>query len=370
MEQQQDSRDDREQLAEVIERRAKDIIERWLGQVRADAKAARVPVTDLQNGIGDYLDRLVHLLRGSKSLPGAGLSAWTDVAQEHALTRVRLGFDVVQLLHELLVLRRVTLDILREENLLDADVMDKLLQLIDEATTSSLKSYIDFHEFTARRMEAEHIGFLTHELKNPLGAVVMAMEQLRSEELSPTQRRLCQICDRNIDRIRHMIDEVLLTERLQVGEMETEPVDLTLGELIGDAVDVFKQAAKDKRIELKTTYDPGLSLRADPKLTLSAAENLLDNAIKYTDNGEVTLQVEEQGNDVVFHVRDRCSGLSPEELRVIFEPFKRAHARKPGTGLGLAIARRAIEAQGGTIHAESSAAEGCHFWFRLPRTHH
>lgn len=369
MEQQHDTHDDRDQLADLIERRAQDIVERWLDKVRADANAARVPITDLQDGISDYLDRLVQLLRGSKSLEGAGISAWSDVAREHALTRVRLGFDIVELFHELLVLRRVTLEILREENLLNTDLMDKVLQLIDGATMSSLRSYIDFHEFTARRMEAEHIGFLTHELKNPLGAVVMAMEQLRSEELSPTQRRLCQICDRNVDRIRHMIDEVLLTERLQVGEMESEPVEITLGELIGDAVEVFKQAAKDKHIELKATFDPALALRADPKLTLSATENLLDNAIKYTDNGEVTFEVEEQDNDVLFHVRDHCAGLSPEELRVIFEPFKRAHARKPGSGLGLAIARKAIETQGGTIHAESSA-NGCHFWFRLPRPHH
>jgi signal transduction histidine kinase len=65
-------------------------------------------------------------------------------------------------------------------------------------------------------------------------------------------------------------------------------------------------------------------------------------------------------------VHDDCEGLSPEELRVIFEPFHRGHSKKPGSGLGLAIARQAVEAQGGAIHARSSSERGCHFWCTLP----
>lgn len=107
--------DERHQLAEVIDRRANDIIRRWLEQVRADANAARVPITDLKDGIHDYLARLASLLRGKKSVHGAGSAAWADVAREHALTRVRLGFDLVELFHELIVLRRVTLGVVREE---------------------------------------------------------------------------------------------------------------------------------------------------------------------------------------------------------------------------------------------------------------
>lgn len=360
----------RVELADVILRRAQEVVDQWLEQVRADAAAARVPLTDLQDGIMDYLTRLSELLRGGLALDATGASAWADVAREHAITRVRLGFDVTQLFHEIVILRRTTTKALRDEGLLGGEQAERLMDLLDGAISESLKSYIDYRDYTTRRTEAEHIGFLTHELKNPLGAVVMAATQLRAESLSPHQQRLCEIIDRNLDRIRRMIEEALLTERLQVGEVEVRPVDVSLGQLLGDAVEVFRRAANDKQIGFAAVFDPDLMLRADPSLTLSATENLLDNAIKYTDAGAVTLHVEEHTDEVVVHVRDRCAGLSPEELRVIFEPFKRAHTRKPGSGLGLAIARRAIEAQGGTIHAESSAATGCHFWFTLPRTHH
>jgi signal transduction histidine kinase len=75
--------------------------------------------------------------------------------------------------------------------------------------------------------------------------------------------------------------------------------------------------------------------------------------------------------DVVLHVYDNCEGLSDEELKTIFEPFRRgAHTNKPGTGLGLAIARRAVEAQGGTIAAESVTERACHFWFTMPQVRH
>jgi signal transduction histidine kinase len=96
-------------------------------------------------------------------------------------------------------------------------------------------------------------------------------------------------------------------------------------------------------------------------------QNLADNAAKFTDQGRVDIVVEDATSEIVVHVHDECDGLSCEELQTIFEPFKRGHQGKSGTGLGLAIARRAVEAHGKTIHAESHEGQGCHFWFGLPK---
>ena len=84
-------------------------------------------------------------------------------------------------------------------------------------------------------------------------------------------------------------------------------------------------------------------------------QNLADNAVKFTDHGGVQILVEDAPSQVVIHVRDSCSGLSPEELATIFEPFNRAHPGKPGTGLGLAIAKRAATAQGGSFRWNQAA---------------
>ena len=356
----------RAELAAVVDRRGGTIIERWLQQITRDAAGARVPLTELRDGIHDYLKRLAALLRSRLPLDGLGQSAWSDVAREHAITRVRLGFDVTQLFHELVVLRQITYTVLFEERIHDRT--RRIEGLIDMAIAASIKSYIDYRDYLTRKTEAEHIGFLTHELRNPLAAASMASDQLATS--TPEQRHLHDIIERSLQRIRTMIDDVLLSERLQVGEVESHPLDLTLGPLLSDTLEMFLRSAHDKGIELRTDFEPELHLRADPALTLSAIENLIDNAIKYTDAGEVTFTVEARPSEIVFHVRDGCDGLAPEELRVIFEPFKRVHASGPGSGLGLAIARRAVEAQGGTIHAESSAELGCHFWFAIPTTEH
>src|SRR4030095_7790205 len=100
-------------------------------------------------------------------------------------------------------------------------------------------------------------------------------------------------------------------------------------------------------------YDPETEVYVDPLLTRSALQNIADNAAKYTDRGEVSVVVETGRDKLTVHVRDTCGGISKEEIQTIFEPFERGTTGKSGTGLGLAIARRAIEAQGGTIQAES-----------------
>src|SRR5262249_26222523 len=97
-------------------------------------------------------------------------------------------------------------------------------------------------------------------------------------------------------------------------------------------------------------------------------QNLVENAIKYTDRGAVDVSLRHTDDELVLDVFDTCPGLAPEELRTIFEPFKRGRSDKTGTGLGLAIARRAAEAQGGSIQAESPGPSGCHFSVRLPRS--
>lgn len=361
---------DRIALAAAIERRAADIVERWLDRVRADAAAEHVPLTELRDGIRDYLGRIAELLRGGSSLGRVGTSAWSDVTRGHAITRVRLGFDVAQLFHEIVVLRAITMDVLREEGLAEAHQQDeRVILVVDAAIASSIKSYVEFRDYTTRRREAEHVGFLTHELKTPLAAAALAADQLR-QSATVEQRHATAVLDRNLTRLRRLVDDVLLTERLEAGEVESRPVDVELGSLFKDAVAVTEHAARAKHLAFTARYDPRLTIRADPQLTLSATENLLDNAVKYTDAGAVELEVEDLPEEIVVHVRDHCSGLSPEELDVIFEPFKRAHSRRPGAGLGLAITRRAVEAQGGQIHAESSVDAGCHFWFTLPKTHH
>ncbi len=359
----------RQELADAIDRRQGDVIRRWIEQVYADLTTSRVDPTALKDALDDYLSSLTAALRRNDPLKHTARAAWSEIAREHAITRVRLGFDIDQLVHEFIVLRCVLSDVVREENLAFNDRQaERVADLIDAAIAVSVRSYVDARDFETRRTQAEHIGFLTHELRNPLGAATLGASQLRRlGSLTQLQLRTLDLLDRSHSRLRDLIDKVLLTERFEAGKVEPHPIDTTVGAMLLSALVAAEEVAHSKGLGFRVEFDPGVHLRTDPLLTASAVQNLVDNAVKFTDAGEVTFVVEERADDIVFHVHDACTGIGAEDLRLIFEPFRRGHSGKAGTGLGLAIARHAVEAQGGTIHVESTPGVGCHFWFTLPK---
>jgi signal transduction histidine kinase len=370
----EEARHQRATLADAIVSRMDDIEQRWLARVREEVAARRSDVapTDLKNAIREYLLGLADALRGEETLEEGGTAAWVEVAREHALTRVRLGFDIDQLVREFILLRRVLFEIAREEKLISNDLQsERLVDLIGAAIATSVRSYVESRDAAARRMQAEHIGFLTHELRNPLSAATLAAKRLRNRpDTVAAEQSALDVIDRGLDRMRSLIDGILLTQRMDAHEIDPHPVDLTLDKIVSDATRAADLEAKNKGIAFTAVYDPEIVVHVDPGLTESALQNIVDNAVKFTDHGRVQLIAEARDSDVLLHVYDNCDGVSAEELETIFEPFKRGHQGKAGTGLGLAIARRAIEAQRGQIGVESSGERGCHFWLTLPRPPH
>jgi signal transduction histidine kinase len=367
-------RDDRAALADAIHRRRGDVERRWLERVRRECLAARqdVPTTELRDSIGEYLVRLAAVIRGDQTIAAGGAAAWAEVAREHADTRVRLGFDIDQLVHEFILLRRVLFDVVREEGLLpDSFQSERLADLIDAAIATAVKGYVEARDIAERRVQAEHIGFLTHELRNPLTTATMAATRLRRKpHVVSTEHATLDILERGLNRVRSLIDGILATQRFEAREVESHPQQRTLGEIISEATRAAELEAKNKGIVFTARYEPAVVVHVDSTLTLSALQNVVDNAVKFTDRGDVRLVAESEETEVIIHVYDNCDGLAPEELKTIFEPFKRAHSGKAGTGLGLAIARRAVEAQGGRIGAESKIGQGCRFWLALPKPKH
>lgn len=365
----QEEKQRRDALADTIDERRDEVIQRWLAWVNADVAKSHVDPTALQDGIGEYLAKLAIALRGGDPLSAGATAVWIDIAREHAVTRVKLGFDIDQLVHEFILLRRVLTDVAEESGLrADQRQAERIADLIEAAIATSVKSYVESRDLDSRSKQARHIGFLTHELRNPLGAAMLAASQLRLSESSPQHARTLDLLDKSHERLRELIDRVLITERLEAGETEARPVEATMGELFDLALLPAREIARSKGIEFEARYDPSTRLCVDRVLFASAVQNLVDNAVKFTDDGAVTVTVDELPEAVSIHVRDTGPGISADDLSHIFEPFKRGRSEKSGTGLGLTIARRAIEAQGGSIHAESAPGAGCHFWVVLPKT--
>jgi signal transduction histidine kinase len=240
-----------------------------------------------------------------------------------------------------------------------------LTELVDSAIRVAVQAYVDARDYEARRAQAANIGFLIHELRQPLSTAMVTSARMRTSA-GTQQLPTLDTLDRNLRRLAELINGVLLTERLEAGEVQLQLMEMKLHQLM-EPVEGLKKTAERKGLQFLATYDPELTVVLDPMLTRSIIQNLVENAVKYTDRGAVDVSVTSTRDEIVLRVRDTCQGLSQEELRTIFEPFKRGRTDKTGTGLGLAIARRAAEAQGGSIHAESPGPSGCHFTVTLPR---
>jgi len=356
------------ELGRVIASQAHAIEARWLERVSQDVAGRRdVELTHLRDGMPDYLAALAKLLSAPHSAQN-GATSWREIAREHGITRVRVGFDIDQLVREFMILRSVIEDFAREEIVLSSAQCSSLADLIEAAIATSVAAYVDAREYEARRRQAENVGFLIHELRNPLSAAIGAMEMVTRRATAAPEKSLA-IVNRSLQRLSQLIDQVLLTETLEARSVEPTRTDVRVGDLLDASTAVARDVARKKGLAFRVHADRSATMRIDPELTRSAVQNLVDNAVKYTDAGRVEVSVEDRDAGWTFHVRDSCPGLSQEELRTIFEPFRRGSTTKKGTGLGLSIARRAIEAQGGSIHAESSEAAGCHFWFTLPKRH-
>jgi signal transduction histidine kinase len=362
----------RNRLADLIATRAGEIEQRWLDRIKAALGDRELSPTELRNSMSEYLVRLVEGLRQAETVEAGGTSSWDNVARQHAEARVRLGFDIDQLVHEFIVLRQVLFSMLKEEGaLLDFRQAGRLADLIEGAIAAAVRSYVTSRDYEARKREAEHVGFITHELRNPLTTAVLGTQQLLRKPGNPSeQRQTLAVVDRNLLRLSELIEGVLLVER-DAHALKPQLAVLTLGQLLDQPLSAAKLAAESKGLHLETRFDPNVVVQVDSKLSVSAIDNVIQNAIKFTDIGQVEIVAEDNPNEVVLHVRDSGQGISKEDMRTIFEPFRRGQSGKPGAGLGLAIARRAVEAQGGTIHAESpGGTTGSHFWLTFPKPRH
>jgi signal transduction histidine kinase len=365
-----EERDARDALATVLEERSADIIERWIVALTKELPLGeQLPPSDLRDGIDEYLAKLAQTLRSERPIVPGGESAWKDVAREHAVTRIRQGFDVSGLVHEFFLLRRVILGLVAEKDTpLLAEQAAIIADLVGAAVADAVASYVEARDYAARKAETEHVAFITHELRNPLSAAMNAVTRLAAQpEVIEAAQPVLALLQRSLGRLSQLIDRVLEIERLDSGELAPKPVELPLGRLMDESLQVARENAERKGLQFRADFQPNTMMFVDAQLSTSAVQNVVDNAVKFTDAGMVHVTCEERADHVVVHVRNDCSGLSQAEIETIFQPFHRGHTHQRGSGLGLAIARRSIEAQGGTIGVESPEDHGCHFWLTLPK---
>jgi signal transduction histidine kinase len=228
----------------------------------------------------------------------------------------------------------------------------------------------------ADRRKDEFLAMLAHELRNPLAPMRNAASLL-SRTLAPesTQWRAVQMLDRQVSHMTRLVNDLLDVSRISQGKIELRLEPIRLGPVVEGAVDAVRAQVDERHQTLTVNLShPEPVVEADSVRIAQVLENLLSNASKYTPpQGEINLDVETQGDEVVIKVRDTGIGIAPGQLTNVFEMFTQIDATldraQGGLGIGLSLVKRLVELHGGTVAVTSEGlGHGSCFEFRLPRS--
>lgn len=358
---------------------------------RCKEKVARRPrraatAAQLSNGIPMFLEQLTHTLEADEAgeeaastrISGA-LGAIAPVVSEMSVTAaahgkdlLKLGYTVDQVVHDYGDLCQAVTDLAFERDApFEVDEFRTLNRCLDNAIADAVSEF-SFHRDEAMVQECsleanERLGLLVHELRNALqtGNLSMLAIELGSLSLSGATGVMLK---RSMATMGTLIDHAMSEVRSRASVAQHAGI-FALVDLVADAQGSGKlRAAERGCLFTVTAVDPELGTLANYALVLSALENLLQNAFKFTHEGtEVRLTVYAAGPRVLLDISDHCGGLPAGDVEKMFIPFFQQNSDKSGVGLGLGMARRAIEADGGELTVRDAPGVGCVFTIALPR---
>ncbi len=220
----------------------------------------------------------------------------------------------------------------------------------------------------ANQAKSRYITTVSHELRTPLNSILGYAQILDADESIPVHRRQAiRVIRRSGDHLLSLIESTLDITRIEGGRMKLEVKPLHFTDFIQQIVRMFEVQAHNKGLNF--SYQPEedlpLAVRADKRRLGQILINVLGNAVKYTEQGQVSFRVKYAREMAVFEIEDSGPGISEEEVEHIFEPFARGSTKTGGTGLGLTISKMLTDLMGGELSAKSTIGVGSLFQVRL-----
>ncbi|MEI8145610.1 MAG: EAL domain-containing protein [Alphaproteobacteria bacterium] len=362
-----------------------------------------VPIFDNGNIVGqfimvaradDLLDRLIATL--SITIAGAGAAVLVGLMVARRLSRTLTGplGDVTTAMARI-----------RDSHAYDTDVRvdadDEVAEMVDgfnamlgeirkrdvalEAHLAKLEDEVaarteDYREAkdaaeTANRAKSDFLAAMSHEIRTPMNGIMVMAELLAAGDLPERPRRHAEVIARSGKSLVTIINDILDLSKIEAGKLELESIAYDPAEIADQTVSLFAERARSKGLDLVAYVDPAVpaTLMGDPVRVHQVITNLVNNALKFTEKGAVTLSIGLDPVDprsLLIKVTDTGIGIAADKLDSVFGAFSQADqttTRKyGGTGLGLAICRKLVEAMGSTILVTSELGHGSTFMFSIP----
>jgi signal transduction histidine kinase len=350
-------------LHEFLELNRDDILE-LCEEKTINLAGARGGSEQLKLGLPLFYEQLIKVLE--LKLNSDPTPEMLMVAAEHGKEFLRLGYSLSHVVHAYGAMCQAITELAVEK---DAKITAQEFNILNASLDAAIAAAVSEFQFTSNQgveeREVQHLGFLTHELRNALSSATVAYDMIKAG-LVGIGGSTSAILEANLSRMRLLIDRSLTEVRLRAdADLIIEKIRL---------FDIFEQIAITARIDagkkkqtLAVEVDLEIEIETDRQIVLSAISNLVQNAIKYTRReGLIFLRGKIFEDRVLIEIEDQCGGLVGDKISSLFQPFIQENEDRSGLGLGLSIAKKAIYLCQGTVSVENKPGIGCIFIINIP----
>lgn len=218
----------------------------------------------------------------------------------------------------------------------------------------------------ADKLKSAFLANMSHEIRTPLNAIVGFSDIVAETPDENERKEYLEIIHKNNDLLLHLIDDILDFSKIESGTLDYHITETDIKEICGE---VYLANSLKMKPDVKLIFDkeqPSIRLKTDPQRIMQVVSNFVNNAIKFTEKGSITISYKQEGKNLRVSVQDTGIGISEKDRMRIFERFIKINEFKQGTGLGLTISKTIIESLNGTIGVDSVKGSGSTFWFTLP----